>query len=465
MATCGWFVLLAALPIVAAESILFTDSAAWPGLLTRTSGRAESIFYRRSDSPSEPGAIPRLQSVVISPRGQIFYASGLDGNIWTLIGGRERLVYRHDGQVRHLSWGHDDRTLLYSEVPTPRDAQPLADGKIFALDVSTREARGFATIRQMDVEGGFWGALATFAGRTYIATLQTPARVYELTSDGPAAVHVSRDVRILGMAFSPRGVLHIADGEHRIWWVDTDGTQRTAYDVSARNVNHLAFIEEIRGSLPPIIPGVTVLRPCLPECHPHHCPPGLPIPLPLPLPIPHPHPHPLPPVPPVPPMGPGDLSLPPIPPVPPMGPGELGLPPVPPVPPVPPFGPGGLRLPPVSPLPPLGPGGLRLPPSLRPDIATRPDLRLPPTLPTPPSPDFRVPDEILRRPDLLRPLTPTPPTPGSSISDRLRIPGGTVSPLSPRLGGSIGGGSGGVRLTPSTRLAPGVGLTPGIRRP
>ena len=56
-----------------------------------------------------------------------------------------------------------------------------------------------------------------------------------------------------------------------------------------------------------------------------------------------------------------------------------------------------------------------------------------------------------------------------SLSDRLRIPDGVVSPLTPRVPGGVGGGSGGgtggVRLSPSTRLAPGVGLTPGIFRP
>ena len=119
----------------------------------------------------------------------MYFVSGLDGYVIHLLDGRnEVLSFEYPGQIRDIDSGNEEHTVYFSVVPTPQNGEPLADGKIYRRDLWAGQPSEAATIRQADIGGNWWGTFAIQDGTTYIATFESPSRIFKLTSDGPEQV-------------------------------------------------------------------------------------------------------------------------------------------------------------------------------------------------------------------------------------------------------------------------------------
>lgn len=213
--------LMAARP-ASAENLILADQNAQPGVVLSSNDRHElNEIHRRGPrvATDHPGAVAKIQSVAVTKDGTVFFASGLDGFIFQLSGGRETLVHTHRGQVRHLALGASGETLFFSVLATPTDGAAIEDGQIFELDLRTGTAGLFTNVRQSEVERGWWGAFAMQGDKLYLGTIGKPSRIYEVVDDVPSNLFETYDLPILGLAVTSHGDLLFTGGTDKVFAV------------------------------------------------------------------------------------------------------------------------------------------------------------------------------------------------------------------------------------------------------
>lgn len=204
-----------------AGELLLSDARAFPGQLwqSRASGPERSIYRREvSANPAYPRAAMKLAPVAVGPDGKIYFASGLDGYVLHLLDGtHEVLSFEFAGQVRDLDCGDEPHTVYFSVVPTPQGNEPLADGKIYRRDLWLGQPSEVATIRQSQIGGGWWGTFALKNGTVYLATFDSPGRIFKLTSAGPEPVFVANRFKIQGLTAASDDNFLFVDGTGRVY--------------------------------------------------------------------------------------------------------------------------------------------------------------------------------------------------------------------------------------------------------
>jgi hypothetical protein len=213
--------IVATCSLVSAEELFLTDGRAFPGELWRSqSGAPAQRIHRREATANRayPQAAMKLGQVAVGPDHKIYFASGLDGYVLHLLDGvNEILAFEYPGQVRDLDSGNEEHTVYFSVVPTPQNGAPLADGKIYRRDLWAGQPNEVATIRQADIGGNWWGTFAIQDGTVYVATLETPSRIFKLTTAGPEQVFAANRFKIQGLAAAPDGKFLFTDGSNNVY--------------------------------------------------------------------------------------------------------------------------------------------------------------------------------------------------------------------------------------------------------
>jgi hypothetical protein len=204
-----------------ADELILTDARAFPGQLwsSRSGAPVQAIHRREATAdPAYPRATMKIAHVTIGPDGKMYFVSGLDGYVIHLLDGRnEVLSFEFPGQIRDIDSGNEEHTVYFSVVPTPQNGAPLADGKIYRRDLWAGQPSEAATIRQADIGGNWWGTFAIQDGTTYIATLESPSRIFKLTSAGPEQVFAGNRYKIQGLAATNDGSFLFTDGTDKVY--------------------------------------------------------------------------------------------------------------------------------------------------------------------------------------------------------------------------------------------------------
>lgn len=207
-------------PSLADEWIL-TDARAFPGQLwSSQSGAPVRSIHRREAIANRayPQATMKIAHAIVGPDGKLYFVSGLDGYVIQLLDGRnEVLSFEFPGQIRDLDSGNEEHTVYFSVVPTPQNGEPLADGKIYRRDLWAGQPTETATIRQADIGGNWWGTFTIQDGTTYIATFESPSRIFKLTTAGPEPVFTSNWFRIHGLTATNDGSFLFTDGTNKVY--------------------------------------------------------------------------------------------------------------------------------------------------------------------------------------------------------------------------------------------------------
>jgi hypothetical protein len=232
LSACGTLHALAGRSV--GEQFFLAEQAAFPGkLYASDDGAAVRVVHRREPRPDRayPSAVMKLQQVAVGADAKVYYCSGLDGSMMHLLDGRHEIQsFEFPGQIRDLATTGEEHTVYFSVVPTPQNGEPLADGKIYRRDFWDGAATEIATVRQSDVGGNWWGSFTIREGVVYIATLESPSRLLQLTGDGPQRVFVDSNYRIVGLTSDADGAFLFTTGDGQVWRT----TDFTTADVVAR---------------------------------------------------------------------------------------------------------------------------------------------------------------------------------------------------------------------------------------
>jgi hypothetical protein len=240
LSTCGVLHALAGRSL--GERYFLAEQGTFPGKLSASDdGAAVRVVHRREPRPDRayPSAVMKLQHVAVGPDAKIYYCSGLDGSLMHLLDGRHEIQScEFPGQIRDLATTGEEHTIYFSVVPTPQNGEPLADGKIYRRDFWEGAATEVATVRQSDVGGNWWGTFTIREGVVYLATLESPSRLFQLTGNGPQRVLADNNHRIVGLTTDAAGAFLFTTGDGQVWRT----SDFAAIDVVARTNLRLSDI-------------------------------------------------------------------------------------------------------------------------------------------------------------------------------------------------------------------------------
>jgi hypothetical protein len=223
---------------------VLSDNRAFPGQLWTSRGVApERSLFRREATPNPafPRAAMKIGPVSLGPDGKIYFASGLDGYVMHLLDGRNEVVsFEFDGQIRDIDCGGEPHTVYFSVVPTPQNGAPLADGTIYRRDLWAGQPSEVATVRQSQIAGNWWGTFAVSRGDFYIATFETPSRIFKLSTTGPERLFPENTFRIQALAVGNDGAFYFADGTDHVYRT-TDFKQIDTIFSGTRNYTDFAI--------------------------------------------------------------------------------------------------------------------------------------------------------------------------------------------------------------------------------
>jgi hypothetical protein len=217
--------LLAACTLVSSTAVagdlLLTDGREFPGQLWHSrNGAAAQRVHRREATANRayPNAATKLGHVAVGPDHKVYFVSGLDGYVLHLLDGvNEILSFEFPGQVRDVDSGNEEHTVYFSVVPTPQNGAALADGKIYRRDLWAGQPTEVATVHQAQIGGNWWGHFAIQDGTTYLATFESPSRLFKLTSAGPEQVFPANRFKIEGFTAEPGGAFLFTDGTGKVY--------------------------------------------------------------------------------------------------------------------------------------------------------------------------------------------------------------------------------------------------------
>ncbi|MFN0020627.1 MAG: hypothetical protein ACKVP0_20405 [Pirellulaceae bacterium] len=196
-------------------NLFLADNNRWPGAIIKVTREGERDWHvvNPADLPRDAReAVPRIGSVAISPRGEVFYCSGLDGLIYKLEGGRPIVVHHHGPPVRDLGFGSQPDILFFSVVRTPQNGEPLTDGEIYRKNVRTGDYGRLGVVRQDEVGGNWWGSLAVHRGQLYISTMGRTSRILRQRTTGWETLMEASSHVIQGIDFENGGDLYFVAG-------------------------------------------------------------------------------------------------------------------------------------------------------------------------------------------------------------------------------------------------------------
>ena len=189
----------------------------------------EPLVFTRAFSRSDTGRIYRLAgaqgseqysrlpvgnrgifSVAQSASGEMYFCDATEPRIFKVEAGREEVIYKHSGLVKHLAFDPAGR-LHFSSVTGSR-----GDGVIYRLDGT--QATALYSIKLTDV-GGSWSGTFTFdrQGRLWLSTgARMPASLYRVENDQYVKVFTTQVSGIMGFVFLADGSIAYADNARSV---------------------------------------------------------------------------------------------------------------------------------------------------------------------------------------------------------------------------------------------------------
>jgi hypothetical protein len=236
--------LLLGLSAAARAEMFFGEADAWPGVAYRATGYTDirPMFTRRA---RERDMAPRIASVAVDGRGQLYFCSGVDGYIIRLSEEGEEVVLRRDDQIRQIAIDGD--RLYFSVVATPTDTTPYRDGCVYYMNLRTREVTAWQNIQTEYLRGWWWGELAVRNRVIHIAVSDDRgATIYKLGRGYEEVASVEQ--RVAGLSVQEGGVFFVAGGED-VYQIRNDAAQVVAR-YRGRKLSSIAFPlrNEMRGA-------------------------------------------------------------------------------------------------------------------------------------------------------------------------------------------------------------------------
>lgn len=238
------------------QSLWHVDGSVLPGIVWRSApGASAQVLHYRLAIPDRayPRAVMKAAQVAVDPEGKVFFCSGLDGYVIQLLDGRNEILPFPEvvgpagsAQVRDVACSSEPHTVYYSVVATPQDGEPLADGVIYRRDLWEGAPSVFATVRQADVGGNWWGLFAVREGEVYLATTEPTSRMLKLEGGAARPLATLEGKRVSGLTAAPGGEFYVvwSEGGSRSTAVHTtrdfqafepvEGSPHGASDVAVR---------------------------------------------------------------------------------------------------------------------------------------------------------------------------------------------------------------------------------------
>jgi hypothetical protein len=221
---------------VYADNWELADGQAWPGRVLWTDGRNVAAQLTRPATRTAQ-QIPRLQSLTRYD-GKLVFCSGLDRVIMEQNVLGEQVLNQTAFIARQVRT--DTNGDLYaSGLETPLAGNPLPDGFIYKKNRTTGALDPVLTFSQGDVQRDWWGAFEVHQGQIYLATLNSPAKIYRVESNIPRLV-VTVPFSVKAFRLTSESEIWATDGAGNILLVD-DLQHPELYKVKVRGVP--AFVD------------------------------------------------------------------------------------------------------------------------------------------------------------------------------------------------------------------------------
>ncbi len=216
---------------IQADDLWLAAGDEFPGRLRVSQGEtAPQVVLSRNPSPDPayPHAVMKVGQIAVGHDQAIYYCSGLDGSIMHLLDDRHEIqVLEVAGQVRDLACTAEEHTVYYSVVSTPQDGRPLAAGQIFRRDLGEGSPQLVATIEQAAIGGNWWGTFTMRDSDIYLATLDSPSRIYKWCATALTREFTTNRYDIRGISVAGNGDFLFVDGSGEVWrTVDFTSVQR-----------------------------------------------------------------------------------------------------------------------------------------------------------------------------------------------------------------------------------------------
>lgn len=226
-----------------AQTMVVTDVNESPGKIFEVR-EGQLVEHHRRGARYDNWIVPvqnRIASIAIDHYSHYFFCSNLDGCVFEYDGQNDAPLIHDGGAVRHVALDRTRNLLYYSSVDTPIDNSPLADGVIRAVSLTTRRTVSSVPVRQAEVEGPFWGAIAVSNGRLYMATDWT---VYVFIRGQWSPVLRTTGAPIRGLAIAPWGQFYYADGTDSIYAFEKDGSTTLVSRLPIMGLMHVGWISD-----------------------------------------------------------------------------------------------------------------------------------------------------------------------------------------------------------------------------
>lgn len=167
------------------QTFLAVDQDAWPGKIVSFSrAGGESLYWQRGPAINDH-VVPKIQSLTTLRDGTIAFCSGLDRSVQTIDrAGREYELHYGGSLVRQLRTDTNG-DLFWSGLETPIDRNPLPDGFILCRRSGTGTVETLLTFSQGLVGQDWWGSFDVRQGQIWVATLNSPSRIYVIENSIP----------------------------------------------------------------------------------------------------------------------------------------------------------------------------------------------------------------------------------------------------------------------------------------
>lgn len=203
----------AEVPAAAARSAIEVSvTALEPLYFTRAFSRSDTgRIYRLADAQASeqyarlPAGNKGIFSVAESPGGELYFCDATEPRIFKIEAGREVVLYKHSGLVKHLAFDPSGR-LYFSSVAGSRN-----DGVIYRLD--GKEATPVYSVK-LEQLGGNWSGTFAFdqLGKLWLSTgARMPASLYRVESNQYVKVFTTQVSGIMGFLFLADGSIAYAD--------------------------------------------------------------------------------------------------------------------------------------------------------------------------------------------------------------------------------------------------------------
>jgi hypothetical protein len=216
---CGLAMLLTAWAQV--DDLWLANSADFRGRVRVShQGDPPKVIYTRPQLayPADPQAVMRIAQLAVGRDGTLFFCSGQDGAIWRVAADEpETRVLTNSGTVCDLAFDADTAALYFSTVQAVDSATKQREGRILRVDLASGGSEEVLRVGVTDVEGSWRGVFTVQDGVFFLATDDSPSRIYRVAGGEFQRVYRYNPRRVTGLSIAASGEFLVADDSSEIW--------------------------------------------------------------------------------------------------------------------------------------------------------------------------------------------------------------------------------------------------------